>query len=133
MLMMIGPVQFKVAPVNVTEYSRTHTASHVSKPVMGARPPMEWTGEGDENWTVRAILFPQKFGGENALTILSLMRKSGGLMGWVVIDAVSERSSYLDGNGVGKVVEVDIALRMSSAPLADAFFSTLNGVFNSIF
>lgn len=143
MLMMIGPVQFKVAPVNVTEYSRTHTASHVSKPVMGARPPMEWTGEGDENWTVRAILFPQKFGGENALTILSLMRKSGapqymmrgdgGLMGWVVIDAVSERSSYLDGNGVGKIVEVDIALRMSSAPLADAFFSTLNGVFNSIF
>lgn len=143
MLMMIGPVQFKVAPVNVTEYSRTHTASHVAKPVMGAKPPMEWTGEGEETWSVRAILFPQKFGGESALTILSLMRKSGipqymmrgdgGLMGWVVIDSISERSSYLDGSGVGRVVEVDLAMRRAASPVAAGFFAALSGVFSSIF
>lgn len=143
MLMMIGPVQFKVAPFNATETARTHTASHVAKQVMGAAPPLEFTGEGEETWAIRAILFPEKFGGEGTLNILSLMRKSGapqymmrgdgGLMGWVVIDSVSERSSYLDPGGVGRVVEVDIALRRTTSPLAAAFFSTLNGVFNSIF
>lgn len=143
MLMMIGPVQFKVAPFNATEYTRTHTASHVAKQVMGASPMMEFTGEGEESWSIRAILFPEKFGGEGTLNILSLMRKSGApqymlrgdgsLMGWVVIDSVSEQSSYLDASGVGRVIEVDIALRRASAPSAGAFFSTLTQVFNSIF
>ncbi|MGN7870555.1 phage tail protein [Paracoccus sp. 22332] len=143
MLMMIGPVQFKVAPFNATEYARTHTASHVAKQVLGAAPPLEFTGEGEESWSIRAILFPEKFGGEGTLNILSLMRRSGqpqymmrgdgGLMGWVVIDSVSERSSYLDPGGVGRVIEVDIALRRTSAPLAGAFFSSLTQVFNSIF
>ena len=143
MLMMIGPVQFKVAPFNATEYARTHTASHVAKQIMGASPAMEFTGEGEESWQIRAILFPEKFGGEGTLSILSLMRKSGapqymlrgdgGLMGWVVIDSVNERSSYLDPSGVGRIIEVDIALRRTTAPLAGAFFSTLSQVFTSIF
>ena len=143
MLLIIEPAQFKVAPVNATEYARTHTASHVAKQVMGTAPPLEFTGEGEETWTIRAILFPEKFGGEGSLNILSLMRKSGrpqymmrgdgGLMGWVVIDSVNERSTYLDPSGVGRVIEVDISLRRTSAPLAEAFFSTLNQVFTSIF
>lgn len=143
MLMMIGPVRFRVAPVNVTEYSHVHGATFAEKAVIGARPPLEFMGNGPESWTIRAIIFPQRFGDGGGLAILAMMRASGipqymlrgdgSLMGWVVIETVTERSSYLSRNGVGQVVEVDIGLRRSAAPSAAGFFAALSGLFSGVF
>ncbi len=143
MLMLIGPVRLEVAPFNATEYTHTHGASHVEKPIMGVRPPLEWTGDTSESWLLRANLFPETFGGESALTVLAFMRKSGvpqymlrgdgTLMGWVVIDSVTERSSFLDGSGVGRMIEVDIAMRRSQAPTPAGYFQALRGLFGDLF
>lgn len=139
MLLMIGPVRMKVAPFNVTEYTQTRETSFVVKPVLGGREPMEYVGEGAATLEVTGKLFPEKFGGASSLTVLNLarasgspqwlMRGDGGLMGWVVIESVTERSSYLDANGVGRVIDVDISLRRVGAPLAATFFSALAGLF----
>lgn len=138
MLMMLGPVQFEVVPFNTDGYGHGHEASFAEKPVLGTRPVLEFVGEGPESWTIRAKLFPEQFGGMSQLEMLYqarasgrpqyLMRGDGALMGWVVILSVNERSSYLAGNGVGKVIDVDISVKRCGSPNAGSFFSLLADV-----
>jgi phage protein U len=140
MLMTLGPIRFEVYPFNATEYDHGHESSFVEKPVLGARPPLEWVGEGAESWSIRAIMFPQKFGGLGDLKKLYqaraagrplyLMRGDGAQMGWVVIERVSERSSYLDAEGIGRVIDVDIAVRRAAKPSNGSFFSVFSGMFS---
>jgi phage protein U len=140
MLMTLGPIRFEVYPFNATEYDHGHESSFVEKPVLGARPPLEWVGEGAENWSIRAIIFPHRFGGLGDLKKLYqaraagrplyLMRGDGAQMGWVVIEKVSERSSYLDADGIGRVIDVDISVRRSAKPSNGSFFSVISGMFS---
>lgn len=139
MLMMIGPVQFQIAPLNATGWDQTRETDYVSKAILGGRQPLEYVGEGAATLTISGKLFPERFGGLTALEVLDaarasgipqwLMRGDGGLMGWVVIERVTERNSYLDRDGVGRVVDVDIGLRRVGIPLKAAFFSALAGLF----
>jgi phage protein U len=140
MLMSLGPIRFEVYPFNATEYDHDHESNFVEKPVLGARPPLEWVGEGAESWSITAKIFPHKFGGLSDLKKLYqaraagrplyLMRGDGAQMGWVVIEKVSERSSFLDAQGIGKVIEVDISVRRSAKPSNGSFFSVFSGVFS---
>jgi phage protein U len=140
MLMTLGPIRFEVYPFNATEYDHGHESSFVEKPVLGARPPLEWVGEGAESWSIRAIIFPQRFGGLGDLKKLYqaraagrplyLMRGDGAQMGWVVIERVSERSSYLGAEGIGRVIDVDIAVRRAAKPSNGSFFSVFSGMFS---
>ena len=138
MLMMLGPVQFEILPFNTDGYSHGAETSFAEKPVLGARPILEYVGEGPESWTIKARLYPEKFGGMGQLTLLSqarasgrpqyMMRGDGALMGWVNILSVTERASYLGRNGVGKVIDVDITVKRAIAPSAGSFFSLLADV-----
>lgn len=140
MLMALGPIQFEVYPFNVTDYGHDHEAHFVEKPVLGARPPLEWVGEGAEAWSISAKIFPHKFGGLGDLKKLFqaraagkplyLMRGDGSQMGWVVIDKISERSSYLDAQGIGRVVTVEITVRRAAKPSNGGFYSAFSGVFS---
>jgi phage protein U len=140
MLMSLGPIRFEVYPFNATEYGHDHESSFAEKPVLGARPPLEWVGEGAESWSITAKIFPHKFGGLGDLKELYqaraagrplyLMRGDGAQMGWVVIEKVSERSSVLDAKGVGRVIEVDISVRRSAKPSNGSFFSVFSGMFS---
>lgn len=139
MLCMIGPVRFEIAPMNVHDIGHSHEAAWVEKPVLGARPPVEYVGEGSETWTLRGRIFPQRFGGLGNLKLLHLarasgqphymMRGDGALMGWVVIEGVNEKSSYLDAGGVGKMIEFDISVRRCPAPGAASYFSIMEAIF----
>ena len=139
MLMSLGPITFEVFPFNATGYDHDHEASFVEKPVLGARPPLEWVGEGPESWSIAARIFPHRFGGLGDLRELYqaraagrplyLMRGDGAQMGWVVVERVTERSSYLDAQGIGRVIDVDIAVRRSTKPSGGSYFSLLSGLF----
>lgn len=138
MLMSLGPIRFEVFPFNTHAYDHHHETTFVEKPVIGARPPLEWVGDGPETWTITAKLYPHKFGGLGDLSRLTqarasgqpmyLMRGDGGQMGWVVIEKVSERSSFLDRHGVGKVIDVDISVKRSSGPSAGSYVSVFGGL-----
>ena len=139
MLMMLGPVQFEVLPFNAHNIGHGHEASFAEKPVLGARPPLEFVGEGPESWTIKARLFPEKFGGLDQLNTLYqarslgqpqyLMRGDGAVMGWVVILSVQEQSTYLDPKGVGKVIDVDISVKRCGGPSAGSFYALIADVF----
>lgn len=138
-IMSLGAVQFEITPFNATEYDHSHAATYVEKPVIGAAMPLEFVGAGSETWTIKARLFPHKFGGLGDLAKLGqqrasgkpvyLMRGDGKQMGWVVIESVTERSSYLDAQGVGKVIDVDIQVKRSPKPGAGSYFSVFGGMF----
>ena len=140
MLMSLGQIRFEVYPFNTTEYDHGHESGFVEKPVLGARPPLEWVGEGAESWSIKARIFPQRFGGLDDLKKLYqaraagrplyLMRGDGAQMGWVMIEKVAERSSYLDLQGIGRVIDVDIAVRRSAKPSNGSFFSLFSGMFS---
>ena len=140
MLMSLGPIRFEVYPFNPTEYDHCHESGFVEKPVLGARPPLEWVGEGAESWSIKARIFPQRFGGLDDLKKLYqaraagrplyLMRGDGAQMGWVMIEKVAERSSYLDLQGIGRVIDVDIAVRRAAKPSNGSFFSLFSGMFS---
>ena len=140
MLMSLGPVRFEIYPFNATDYGHEHESSFVEKPVLGTRPPLEWVGEGSERWSITARIFPHRFGGLGDLKTLYqaraagrplyLMRGDGAQMGWVVVDKVTERSSYLDAKGIGRVIDVDITLRRAAKPSDGSFFSLFAGMFS---
>ena len=142
MLMSLGPVQFEVYPFNATGYTHEHEAAFAEKPVVGAMPPLEWVGQGAESWTISARLFPAKFGGLGDLQLLYqvrasglphyLMRGDGTPLGWVVVESVSEKSSYLDAKGVGQIIDVDISVKRSGKPSAGSFFSIMLGAASGI-
>lgn len=139
MLAQLGACQFEVAPFNMHETEHEAGASFASHEVMGRMPPLEFVGEAAESWTIRGKVFPQKFGGLSDLGTLHAMRRSGSPqffmrgdgvpMGWVVIERVTERSSYIDPQGVGRVIEFDISLKRSDGPGAAGAFNALAGLF----
>lgn len=140
MLMTLGPIQFEVYPFNAIAYDHGHESAFAEKPVLGARPTLEWVGEGAETWSIRARLFPHRFGGLGDLSKLHqarasgrpqyLMRGDGALMGWVVIERVQEHSTYLDAHGIGRVIDIDIAMRRCSVPANGTYFAILSGLFS---
>jgi len=138
MLCQLGSVMFEVWPVNITDTGRNNEAGLVDKPVLGRRPPVEFVGDGPETVTLSIKLFPEKLGGLSSLASLAAMRQSGqpqymmrgdGVpMGWMAIERVSERSTHLNAQGVGRVIEVELSLRRTDAPNASDFFSSIVGL-----
>lgn len=139
MLMQIGPVTAEIYPYNIHEVSRDTGADHVEKPVMGARPPLEFVGESVGEFNLASRLFPLKLGGTGDLDKLQRHRKSGKplylvrgdgrVLGWHVITDMGEVHTYLDGQGVGQKIEVDVTLRQSQGPGQGSYFSIISGVF----
>lgn len=138
MLACVGPVTFEILPFNLTGWSENEETSFVEKEVVGARKPLEWVGEGPATWSLTAKLFPAKLGGLGDLAALKAARRTGlpqffmlgdgSPMGWVVIEKLAIKHTYLLPNGVGQVIEVEISLKASDGPDAGAFFSVITGI-----
>jgi phage protein U len=140
-LYQLGAIQFQVAPVNVSEVSRETGSDFAAKDVMGAPRPREFVGEADERLTFAGTMFPQKFGGLSGIDTLQsiaragqpqmLMRGDGAVFGWYVIEKVTDKHSYLDVAGVGRMIQFEIELVKSpNAASAASMMSTLVGLFS---
>ena len=138
-LMQLGGVLFTIAPLNQHSRSRDTQGDFVEKQVIGARMPLEYVGKGIELVTVCGRVFPQAFGGLGELAALQSMLDggqaqmvmlgtgplSGGSDSWYVVDHISERSSQLDGSGIGKIIEFEVVLRRDVAPGADGYAGSM--------
>jgi len=140
-LYQLGAIQFQVAPVNISEVSRETGSDFAAKDVMGAPRPREFVGEADERLTFAGTLFPRKFGGLSGIDALQsiaragqpqmLMRGDGAVFGWYVIEKVTDKHSYLDVAGVGRMIEFEIELVKSpNAASAASMMSTLMSLFS---
>jgi phage protein U len=139
MLCQLGAVQFTVVH-QLEETSHDGTATFAEHPVVGRQPTLEFMGEGSEPFTIRGKLFPKALGGAPELSALQAMRKAGQAqfymrgdgvpIGWVVIEKVTERASYIASDGTGRVIEFDVALKKASGPSADGIFNALLSLFS---
>jgi phage protein U len=65
-------------------------------------------------------LFPQKFAGQGGIGALQalaragesqmLIRGDGEVLGWYLIEQVTDKHSFLDVAGVGRMIELDVEL-----------------------
>lgn len=120
MLYMVGTLPLDTRPFSVDGMSRDADASIVAKPVIGAAPPKEFTGEGEDDITLSGQLVPSKIGGLDELEILHEMRRAGTrfpLMrgdgwrpGWYAITKISEQHKDLGRDGVGFTIAVTISM-----------------------
>lgn len=135
MLYALGPLVFEVAPVNVHEVDRETEASWVEKPVVGRRPPLEFTGDGPEKFSLRGRMFPRNFGGLEGLAALNAMRSAGvpfplirgdgTPLGWFAVTNAKEQNKFLGQDGVGNMIEYEIQLSRDDAPSPLNFVTAL--------
>jgi phage protein U len=140
-LHQLSAIQFQFVPVNVSEVSRETGSDFAAKDVMGAPRPREYVGEADERLTFAGTLLPQKFGGLSGIDALQaiaragqpqmLMRGDGSVFGWYAIEKVTDKHSYLDVAGVGRMIEFEIELVKSlNTASVGAMMSTLTSLFS---
>lgn len=120
MLFQIGPLTLDTIPFAAESFSRNAGADLAVKPVMGGLQPREFMGEADESITISGQLLPTRLGGLTELelayslstsgTKVPLMRGDGRMLGWYVIEKVSEQHSDLTRFGVGFVVRYTLSL-----------------------
>lgn len=120
MLYMIGTLALDTHPLGIDAMSRDADASIVTKPLIGAAPAKEFTGDGEDDITLTGQLLPSRIGGLTALETLHQMRRSGArfpLMrgdgvrfGWYAITKISEQHDDIGRDGVGFTVKVTIAM-----------------------
>lgn len=141
MLMKLGAIEFELFPLNTHEYSRSSMTDFARKPVVGARQPLEYVGQGEETMSITGRLFPHKLGGLAEFAVLRtmqeagmaqfLMRGDGRPLGWFVVESVEENSSEIHYDGVGQVIDFTIKLCRSPKPSAISFsFNLFQGGLN---
>ncbi len=120
MLYMLGTLAIDTRPFSIDDMQRSASADIASKPLMGAFPGKEFTGEGDDEITLSGQLLPTKIGGLEELEIVHEMRRSGTKfplqrgdgtrLGWFAITRISENHTHLTREGVGFVVKHTIVM-----------------------
>ena len=120
MLFQIGPLTLDTMPFAAESFSRSAGADLAPKDVMGGLRPREFMGEADESVTISGQLLPTKLGGMTELelayslstsaTKVPLMRGDGRMLGWFVIEKVSEQHADLTRFGIGFKVRYTLTL-----------------------
>lgn len=139
MLYQFGSIQFQVWPFNVHEVHRESEYDFAAHPVVGAMPPREAMGPGDDRVTLVGRLFPHKLGGLSHMEALRrlaeaqsaqpLMRGDGTPFGWRVITSIREQAAHLDARGRGRLVEFEAIFQATPRPPAGGWYSSLVGLF----
>lgn len=123
-LMKWGRIEFQVWPLNFHEYDHTTQSDYARKDVMASSPQREWTGEGDEEITLRGRIFPYHVRlGNNAMPAINAMdgerrrhtanmlirgaSSHGDVLGWYVIDMLNRHHTLVGNEAVGRVVNFD--------------------------
>ena len=119
-LYQLGAFTFDVFPVNVDAVERQVGADYAAKDIVGAMRPREFTGEADDRVKLSGRLFPQRLGGVASIGALQalartgepqlLIRGDGEVLGWYLIEHVTDKHTFLDITGVGRVIELDLEL-----------------------
>jgi phage protein U len=139
MLYMLGDVVFELQPTNLDTVNRERGQDWAAKAIVGAQKPREAMGVADAPVTLFGKLFPHRYGlgGLEALAAMAegtapqmLIRGDGTVLGWHCTERVKEKHSYLDNEGVGRVIDIEITLTQSpTGPGAGAMMSLLQGLF----
>ncbi len=136
MLYQLGSVLFEVYPVNADKVEISYGSDFAAHEVMGAQRPRESMGQGDTKVRLSGKMFPAKFGMGSwpdmqsmatGGTAQMLIRGDGSTLGLMLIERATERHSYLDASGIGRIVEFDIEMVQSPDAASAAAMVSLLG------
>lgn len=66
-IMALGPFAFEAHGFGFTDLRRRTDTRWAEIPVAGSLNPSQWTGGEGQSQTIRGVLFPQEFGGDDTL------------------------------------------------------------------
>ena len=124
-LFNIGGVRAELHPFNIDRAEHETNEDFARHPVIGARQTFESVGHGAEKLEFRGVLFPRRIGGLAELELLQMIQSSAmailvtrgtTVMGWFHILSVKRNDRWLDAEGTGQKVEIQIALEKTDAP-----------------
>lgn len=138
-LFQLGAIQFEVAPVNVAEVNTQLGADYAAKDLVGAHRTREYMGPADQKIVLKGTLFPHRLGGLGGIAVMEamavmgipqmLVRGDGLVFGWFVIETVTQDQTFLNGAGVGRMIEFQVTLiRSPTGPSIAGIASAVAGL-----
>lgn len=139
-LMSLGFFVFMRQTVPYQETSREMSWNHPTNNVVGKLPRTQFTGKSSETISLSGTLLPEFTGGRLSLLALELMAERGKayplidgatfmVLGWFVIESISETSSHFFGDGTPRKIDFSLNLKRTDdsllADIADDVMSYL--------
>lgn len=134
-LMMWGPIQFQVWPLNYNEMDHETSTDWAKKEIAGAALYREWVGENDEIIYLRGELFPYRLGGLMEADNIDgqrrkgianmLIRGNGDYIGWYVIEKFIRSHQFIGGEGIGQKVHFEAVFVRVPVPDNTTYLSQL--------
>ncbi|MFC1154483.1 phage tail protein [Pasteurella multocida] len=139
-LAILGMFVFARATIPFQTFERESSWRHPTNSIVGGMPKTQFTGKEGEKVTISGRLAPEITGGRFSIKMLELMADSGGsfplidgatfeLVGFFVIESISESRSEMFGDGAPRVIDFTMNLKRTDDPiliaLADKVMSLL--------
>ncbi len=121
MLMVYGLFVFSVNTAPFTSVARDSTWRWPVNQRTGNYPAYQFVGRGEDSITLSGVLMPEYTGGPLNLSMLRMMADSGKpyllmtgqgeVLGYWIIDAISETKTHLLKNGEAQKIEFSLGLK----------------------
>ena len=130
MLMSLGQFVFQLQDLAYSELQRSTAWRHASNSRVGARPALQYVGQGDDTITLSGTLVPEIAGTLQSLVTLrdmadagdayAMVDGAGRIFGAWVIDRIEEGGSAFTPDGIARRTSFTIALRRSDDALVSS-------------
>jgi len=120
MLLALGQFVFSTLSAPFNEMQRRRSWKHASSSRVGARDARQYTGEGDDTYTIRGMIATGVLGTPASIDMLAQMAGTGDayvlvdgrgtVYGVYVIDEISETQSYHTILGVPQKIEFSLTI-----------------------
>jgi uncharacterized protein len=130
MLMSLGQFVFQLPDLAYSELQRSTAWRHASNSRVGARPALQYVGQGDDTITLSGTLVPEIAGTLQSLVTLRSMADAGDayamvdgagrIFGAWVIERMEEGGSAFTSEGIARRTSFTIALRRSDDELVSS-------------
>ncbi|MDH3000949.1 oxidoreductase [Chelonobacter oris] len=127
-MMSYGFFVFMRQTLPYQESQSTSNWRHPSQSVIGQLPPSQYLGKESETLTLSGVLMPEITGGEMSLLALHALAEAGEawplidgstfmILGWFVIEEISETQSVFFGDGSARRIEFSLKLKRTDTSL----------------
>ena len=130
MLMSLGQFVFQLSDLAYSELQRSTGWRHASNSRVGARPALQYVGQGDDTIPLAGVLVPEIAGTLQSLGTLRSMADAGDayamvdgagrIFGAWVIERMDEGGSAFTGDGIARRTSFTIGLRRSDDALVSS-------------
>lgn len=127
--MMWGLFPFSVQTMPHEEFEKTTTFKYAENNRIGKSNSLQFMGKGNDEITLKGVLFPMVTGGRNVVDLFKiqselgiafpLIESSGRIHGTFVCTSVAETCKYLESNNAPNRIDFTISFKRSGDDILD--------------